>query len=403
MGTISGSSAGSQGKNLCQHFGVCGGCESLNTRYLSQLKEKERKLHKLFQSYRKLTIREIVPSPREFNYRCKVQLPFGSRRFGRKSLPILGLHSNDHKFIVDQAECKIQDEGLTKAAQAIRQWARRASLSVYNEKSGSGILRHVVLRKAIGTNEILACVVTNDSNILNNKEISKSLFSHLRDALGKKGNLGKLVGIVQNLNSKKTNMVLSKEYHTLWGRPYMIEKIGRFSFKVGIGNFIQVNPYQTPTLYNLVKEHVPKGSRVVEGYAGMATIGIWISDQAESVIANEENPDSCRSAIEAIRTNNIKNVKIVKGSSQKILPQLLQKENPDVLILDPPRIGVDPYLIDSILESLTPKIIYVSCDPETLQRDVGILSKGYYLKELIPVDLFPHTPHLETVAILERR
>jgi 23S rRNA (uracil1939-C5)-methyltransferase len=238
----------------CQHFGICGGCSLLKTKYSSQIKSKEATLDKLFQSYRKITIHPMLPSPEPFFYRHKVQMPFGRRKIGHKTLVTIGLHDVDKKFIVDQAECKIQDPGLTKAAQAIRLWARKENLNPYNEKTGWGLLRHIVLRKSHSTGEILVGIVTSEVNWPRQKDVSKALFSHLRDALGKNGSLGKLVGIVQNTNTRKTNMVIGKETNLLWGRPYLIEKIGNFQFKVGINTFIQVNPFQIPTLYNLVKE-----------------------------------------------------------------------------------------------------------------------------------------------------
>ncbi|MCC5813587.1 MAG: 23S rRNA (uracil(1939)-C(5))-methyltransferase RlmD [Leptospira sp.] len=389
--------------NLCQHFGVCGGCTQLKTTYANQLKSKEKAIHSLFSKYDKTIIHPILPSPQELDYRHKIQLPFGRRKLGRKMLVTLGLHSKDNSFIVDQAECRIQDPGLTRAAQAVRQWARKENLSAYNEKSGSGILRHVVMRKSHATGEIIVAIVTNGDKLPGGKDVSKSLFTHLRSSLGKKSEFGKLVGIIQNVNSKNTHMVLGKDNHLLWGRPYILEKIGKFKFKVSITNFIQVNPYQTPSLYNIVLDHVDKGAKVIDAFAGMGTIGMWVSGQASQVICTEENPESFRTGLEAIRVNELKNVRFKKGRSEDVLPELLAQSNMDTLILDPPRIGLDDKTMDSILEHPVSKIIYVSCDPETLKRDMGRLKAKYNLTHLYPVDLFPQTDHLESVAILELR
>lgn len=390
-------------QNLCQHFGICGGCTSLKTSYASQLKKKETTISNLFQGFRKTIIHPIIASPHEFDYRFKIQLPFGRRSTGHKTMVTVGLHSIDNSFIVDQAECKIQDPGLTRAAQAVRLWARKEKLSPYNEKSQHGLLRHVLMRKSLATGEIIVGIVTSELDMPRKKDVSKSLFAHLRDALGKNSSYGKLVGIVQNVNSRKTNMVLGKESILLWGRPYILEKIGPYKFKVNLQTFIQVNPYQTPSLYNTILDYVPQGSKVIDAFAGMGTIGIWVSKQAKSVICTEENADSFRSGLEALRVNKINNVKFKKGRADQVLPELLHKDNPDILILDPPRIGVDERTIEGIQEAPPPRIIYVSCDPETLKRDCTILSKNYYLTNLHPVDLFPQTDHLEVVAILERK
>ncbi|WCL49276.1 23S rRNA (uracil(1939)-C(5))-methyltransferase RlmD [Leptospira sp. GIMC2001] len=390
-------------KNLCQHFGICSGCTTLNKKYASQLKSKDTKLRDLFQEFRKLTIAPIVPCPEEFHYRFKLQLPFGRKSVGHKSFVTLGLHSVDNRFIVDQAECKIQDLGLTRASQAIRLWARKEKITPYNEKTGNGILRHALIRKSFATGEILVGIILNDYDLPNRKDFSKSLFSTLRDALGKKSEFGKLVGIVMNSNMKNTNMVLGKDFSLLWGRSYLKEKIGPYHFKVGLNNFIQVNPYQTATLYNLILDEIPEKSKVVDAYSGMATIGIWIASKAKEVICTEENQDSFRAGIEAIKMNHIKNVRIKQGRSAEVLPETLAKEDPDVLVLDPPRIGLDEKTIEGILSNPPRKIVYVSCDPDSLLRDSRILSRGYYLTKLTPIDMFPQTGHIETVAVFETK
>lgn len=355
----------------------------------------------MFGKYDQTTIHPILPSPQELDYRHKIQLPFGRRKIGRKMMVTLGLHSLDNSFIVDQAECRIQDPGLTRAAQAVRQWARKENLSSYNDRSGSGILRHVVMRKSLSTGEIIVAIVTNGEKLPGGNQVSKSLFTHLRSALGKKSEYGKLVGLLQNINSKSTKMVLGKDTHVLWGRPYILEKIGKYKFKVSITNFIQVNPYQTPSLYNLVLDHVNKGAKVIDAFAGMGTIGIWISEQAGQVVCTEENPDSVRTGLEAIRVNGLKNIRFKKGRSEDVLPDLLSQGNMDILIVDPPRIGLESKTIEAIQAHPIPKIIYVSCDAETLKRDIGMLKGKFKLTHLHPVDLFPQTDHLELVAVLE--
>lgn len=429
----------------CQHFGICGGCSHLKTPYQQQLENKYKFLTRILEqpphwsgslesnsarsvnsvtnsqggkhSSRKkpksflnknpssssIKIHSVLPSPQVYDYRHKVQLPFGRRKIGRKTVITLGLHNRDKSFIVDQAECRIQDQGLTQVVRGIRQWARKENLSSYNEKSGTGLLRHVVLRKSYSTGEILVAIVINAESLPRSKDLSKSLFVQLRSTLGKNSSLGKLVGILTNTNTKNTHMVLGKKTELLWGRPYLLEKVGKLKFKVNIQNFIQVNPFQTEGLYNIVLSHIPNGSKVVDAYAGMGTIGMWVAGKAEKVVCAEENPDSFRSGLEAIKTNQLKNVRFKKGKTEDILPEIMESGDWDTVVFDPPRIGLDPKAIQTILEHKPPQIIYVSCDPVTFKRDLDLLGSEYICEEIYPVDLFPQTEHLELVGILKKR
>ncbi|TGN20401.1 23S rRNA (uracil(1939)-C(5))-methyltransferase RlmD [Leptospira idonii] len=389
-------------KSTCTHFGLCGGCSNLNTEYGRELKKKEQVLKDYFSSYRHVQFRPIVASPNAELYRHKLQLPFGRRTIGRKTITTLGLFNQESTFIVDQTECLIQEQGLTEIGQAVKLWARKEGLPPYNEKSKRGILKYLVARKSFSTKEIIIGIVTNGEELPYPKDLSKRLHNHITDRIGKSGKFGKLVGIVQNINSKHSSMALGKEENLLWGRPYIHEFVGKFKFRVGLSTFLQVNPSQTPSLYNLILDEIQPGTKVIDAYSGIGTISLWLSGAAKEVVGLEENPNSHRTAIEALKTNHIKNVRYRKGRVSETLPTVLGKDY-STIVLDPPRIGLGEEVANHLVHSNIQKIVYVSCDPKTLLDDTRVLSNKYYLASVQPVDMFPRTDHLETVAVFTRK
>ncbi|WP_246047673.1 23S rRNA (uracil(1939)-C(5))-methyltransferase RlmD [Leptospira ilyithenensis] len=389
-------------KSSCGHFGICGGCTNLSMDYGKELNKKEQFLKETFSAFRHVEIRPILASPTSELYRHKLQLPFGRRVIGKKVITTLGLFNRESTFIVDQNECLIQEQALTEITLAVKLWARKEGLPPYNEKSKRGILKYLVARKSFTTKEILVGIVTAQEHIPHPKDLSKRLHNHITDRIGKSGKYGKLVGIIQNINTRHTSMALGREENLLWGRPYINESIGKYRFRVGLSTFLQVNPSQTPSLYNLILDEIEKGSRVIDAYSGIGTISLWLSGVAKEVIGLEENPNSHKTAIEALKNNHVSNVKFRKGRVSETLPMLLAQDYSTV-VLDPPRSGLGEEVALELANSRIQKIIYVSCDPISLRDDVRILSKNYYLSSLQPVDMFPKTDHLETVAVLNRK
>ncbi|MCZ8154719.1 MAG: 23S rRNA (uracil(1939)-C(5))-methyltransferase RlmD [Leptospira sp.] len=389
-------------QNHCKHFGLCGGCSSLNLEYGKELSKKEFALRTLFSDLRHLEFRPMIPSPKSEFYRYKLQLPFGRRVIARKTLTTLGLFNQESTFIVDQTECLIQEPALSEITQAVKLWARKEGLPPYNEKTHKGILKYLVARKSFSTNEILVGIVTNQEDIPHPKDLSKRLHNHITDRIGKSGKFGKLVGIVQNINTRHTSMALGKDENLLWGRPYINEYIGKYKYRVGLSTFLQVNPNQTPSLYNLILDEIKIGDRVIDAYSGIGTIALWISGVAKEVLGLEDNPNSHKTAIEALKVNHIRNVKYRRGRVNETLPSVVNKDF-NSIIIDPPRTGIGEEVANIISDSNLQKIIYVSCDPKTLREDTRFLSRNFYLNSLQPVDMFPRTDHLETVAIFTRK
>ncbi|MBK8393988.1 MAG: 23S rRNA (uracil(1939)-C(5))-methyltransferase RlmD [Leptospiraceae bacterium] len=386
--------------NNCVHFGTCAGCDLLDLDYLEQLKEKELEVKDIFRHWKNIPIGKTLGSPEEYFYRHKVQLPFGHKKGKYEEILTLGLHARDYSKIIDLKECKIQDESLSAVAWAIRDWAREEKYTPYNEKYDKGFLKYLVLRKSFYSGEILVGIVTASPKEIVKKKLDL-LISKIQETLIPFQAKGKsiLSGIVQNINIEKTSMVIGEHERLLWGKKYIKEELGGFKYRVGLSTFIQVNPFQTPRLYDRVLQEVPDGANVIDAYCGIGTISLQVSKKAKSVLGIESNPHSIESANIAIKENKIRNVKFLVGDTARILSQL--KGSFDILIVDPPRSGLERNCVNAILDLGIRKIIYVSCNQETLEEDANILSRKYKLKSILPVDMFPQTFHIESVAIFE--
>ena len=383
----------------CPHFPRCGGCSFLAIPYVEEAYRKESRVRDLLLPLG-CKVERIVPSPRQDDWRHKVQLPFGMVKSGRGHLPTLGCYAVGSHEVVDQKECRIQDQALSKVAWTVRSWATREGIPVYNERTGSGFLRHLLLRKAHATGEILLGLVCNGPRPMHYRALLKTLLPAIEKAL--KGTDGKLVGIVQDVNERETNVVLGGQEVSWWGRDWIKEKLGPYTFHVELSTFFQVNPFQTPRLYDLAKAAIPKGAKALDAYCGMGTIALWISDRAGMVLGLEENPRSVQAARAAAKANNVENVDFVCGDAAELIPKLA-REGWDVVVLDPPRKGLDERSLKALVESDIQRIVYVSCNPNSLARDMELLATAYKPLHATPVDMFPRTEHVETVAVFQRK
>lgn len=385
----------------CVHFGQCGGCDLLDLPYSEQLKEKELEVKDIFRDWKNLPIAKTLPSPEEYFYRHKVQLPFGHKKGKYEEILTLGLHARDNSKIIDLKECKIQDETLSAVAWKVRDWARQEKFTPYNEKYDRGFLKYLVLRKSHFSGEVLVGLVTATSKEITKKKLDilvESIQSTLANTQSKAKST--LAGIIQNINKEKTTMVIGEHDRLLWGKKYIKEEFGGSKFRVGLSTFVQVNPFQTSRLYGEILKHIPEGVNVIDAYCGIGTISLWIAKKANHVLAIESNPNSIEFANIALKENKIRNVKFLVGDSARILSQV--EGSYEILVVDPPRSGLERNAVNAILNLDLKKIIYVSCNPETLEEDARTLSKKYTLKSVMPVDMFPQTFHIESVAIFER-
>ncbi|EMP07788.1 23S rRNA (uracil-5-)-methyltransferase RumA-like protein [Leptospira interrogans serovar Pyrogenes str. 200701872] len=244
-------------------------------------------------------------------------------------------------------------------------------------------------------------IVTNESEIPGRKKLTDRLYSYIQQFLYKENSKADVVGILQNVNRKNTKVVLGEKEVTWYGRHFVKEKIGKLDFQIGLSTFFQVNPFQIENLYNLILEDLPENKFVVDAYCGIGTISLYIASKSKKVIGLEENSSSIRSAIGASKANGIENVHFIKGKVLDTLRAALN-ENSDVVVLDPPREGLDAETKSILLNSKVNQILYVSCNPETLLRDSIELTKSFKYEKITPVDLFPHTSHLESVSVFTK-
>ena len=383
----------------CPHFNRCGGCNSLAISYPEQLRQKHELLQKQFHSFTR-EIPPVIGCVEPWLYRHKVQLPFGFAGKGKNGHPLIGCYANDSHRVVDQKLCLIQDGSCSRVAWALRDWARQNRLSVYNEKTGTGLLRHALIRKAAGTGELLVGLITNGPVTKGRRKLVGSLLKILENT-----DIGTdtIVGIVQNVNTRKTNVVLGNEDVVWWGRPYIKELLGTLKYKIALSTFFQVNPLQASRLYNEVLRHIPAGARVIDCYCGVGSIALWLSSAASEVFGIEENRASVKAARVAARANGISNAVFAAGDAQREMVLASRDKGFSTVVLDPPRKGLADGMTDTIIESALKKVIYVSCNPQTLQRDIALLNKDFACLSVQGVDMFPHTEHIECVAVLERR
>ncbi|MFP4679630.1 MAG: 23S rRNA (uracil(1939)-C(5))-methyltransferase RlmD [Chitinispirillaceae bacterium] len=381
-------------KLTCTHFSVCGGCTALNVPYEEQLEKKRASLERLFSDW-EVAVPPVVPSPRPVHYRHKVQLPFGSSGKGSGRRLTLGCYVSDSHKVENQRECLLQDRDLTASAHAVRDWAHTTGFGAYDERSGRGYFRHVLLRRGAGTGEILIGIVTNGPRPPSSRNLARSLVDRINGVIRD----SRVVGVVQNINTRRTNVVLGQREEVWWGRPFLKEMLGPFQFRVGMSTFFQVNPFQTPRLYDLIRRWIPQGAAVLDVYCGVGSITLWLSEKASRVCGIEENRHSVKVARESASHNRLRNVRFYAGGASEMIPDFAGRF--DVVVVDPPRKGLEAEVVSALNSSPLKRVVYVSCNPRTLARDVGLLS-GYRLVSLSGVDMFPHTEHVESVAVLER-
>ncbi|MGL5635051.1 MAG: 23S rRNA (uracil(1939)-C(5))-methyltransferase RlmD [Sarcina sp.] len=379
----------------CKHK-ISGGCNMQHYSYDAQLDFKFERVKECVSRIGKLDA-SIVKYPigmeHPYNYRNKVQLPIGLKN-GEVSIGFFGARSHE---IMDMESCIIQDEVADKVIKLTKEWVKKYDIKPYNidgEYDETGIVRHIMIRRGFKTNEVMVVIVTNGRKLPYKEEFIKTITE----------NIVGIKSIIQNVNSNKTNVILGSENITLWGEDTISDYIDEFKFNISPLSFFQVNPIQTEVLYGKALEYANLAGEetVIDAYCGTGTITLFLSKKAKKVYGVEIIDTAIDNANKNAKENNIENVEFIVGESEVVIPKLINDGvRADVIMLDPPRKGCDIKLLDAITSVDVEKIVYVSCDPSTLARDLAILeSKGYKTIEVQPVDMFPHTPHIENVALL---
>ncbi|MCG4570972.1 23S rRNA (uracil(1939)-C(5))-methyltransferase RlmD [Clostridium cochlearium] len=381
-------------KPICDIYTRCGGCQLQHMSYKEQLNFKRQKVKDALLRLGGIDVevKPVLGIKNPYRYRNKVQLPIGKEN----EKVSIGFYAPRSHNIIDLKTCLIQDEKADDIIKILREWIKEFNVPIYNEKEHKGNLRHIMVRTAFKTGEVMVVLVTKDKNLPHKEELINKLIENLQG----------VVSIIQNINSQKTNVVLGKESIVLWGKDKIIDYIGNFKFAITPLSFFQVNPIQTEVLYNKALEYAGlKGNEVVfDAYCGTGTISLFLSQRAKKVYGVEIVAEAIESAKLNAKENNVDNVDFIVGESEKVIPELTEKGiKADVVVVDPPRKGCEKSLLEAMANMSPEKIVYVSCDPATLARDLCVLEKlGYKTIRVQPVDMFSNTYHVENVVLLEK-
>lgn len=379
----------------CPVSDKCGGCSFRNVSYDEELKYKRTRVNDALERIGKLDIEveEIIGADCTQNYRNKAQYPVSIC----EGELFAGFYAYKSHRIICCDDCKLQPIEFKAGLDAFRIWAEKADITSYDENTGKGLLRHIYFRKGFATGDIMACAVIN-SGKLPQSELLVSLL---------KEKVAGLKSVVININREKSNVILGKESKTLWGDDYISDELLGKKFVISPNSFYQVNHAQCKKLYSKARDYANLGGDEVllDLYCGVGTIGLTMADSVKQLVGIEIIPQAIENAKINAKLNNIDNAKFICADAPKGA-EILKSEGikPDVIILDPPRKGCAPSLFDTVCQMNPKRIVYVSCDSSTLARDLKILEeKGYKTKKVSAVDMFPRTPHIETVCQLVLR
>lgn len=385
----------------CRHFGSCGGCVYRQLPYEDQLKLKEHQVKKLLEGLvPEDRFEGIEPSPSVFGYRNKMEFSFGDEYMGGPLA--LGMHrQNSYYDIVTVEDCRIINDDFKKILKTVLDVCRRFALAFYHRSSHKGYLRHLVVRGSSATGDLLVDLVTS-TQIARQEE--EALEKELARSLLKLNLEGRICGILHTHNDSLADAVNNQETSILYGQNCFYEELLGLKFKVTIFSFFQTNPRGAELLYRRVQEYIgeTRGKNIYDLYSGTGTIAQILSPVAEHVTGVEIVEEAVEAARENARLNHLDNCSFIAGDVLKVLDELTEK--PDLIVLDPPREGVNPHALRKIISYQVPHMVYVSCKPTSLQRDLGELMKcGYRPQRCSMIDMFPGTASVETICSLSRQ
>ena len=372
----------------CPYFSLCGGCNKLDKTYEEEIKEKEEYIKKLFQSvgYKKPV--EILKADNPYYYRNKAIMAF---KLSKTKKVVSGIYEEHSHKIVTVDDCLIQSEVINKVLKSVNIALSKNKIKPF---LNGGVVKHVLVRHAMKTNEIMVCIVTP-------AELFPGRANFVKDLLKLEP---KITTIVQNIQTRDTSIVLGTKERVLYGKGFIIDELCGLKFKLSPRSFFQINPTQTEKLYNTAMEfaNLRIGNTVIDAYSGIGTIGMVASKNCGKVICVENNPDAVADAKFNAKFNNITNVNFYLEDSTKFINELATNRiKVDCVILDPPRSGTTYNFISAVAKMGVKRVVYVSCGPETLARDLKIFKDfGYEIKEAKCVDMFPRTEHVESVCLL---
>lgn len=378
-------------RDFCKYSKKCGGCQLQNMDYPRQLAYKQAKTVKLLGKYGK--VQPIIGMDNPFHYRNKVQAAFGLTRRGKV---VSGVYQSSSHIIVNVDKCQTEDKIADKIIVDIRHMLPEYNIVPYNEDSRKGLLRHVLVKRGFSTNQVMVVLVVSSLIFPQKKRFVKDLLKRHPE----------ITTILLNVNSKKTSMLLGDYEEVLFGKGYIEDILCNCRFRISAKSFYQINPVQTEKLYKTAIEFAKLKStdKVLDAYCGIGTIGLVAANNVKQVLGIELNSDAVKDAVINAKINDIKNAYFRVGDAGQMMRELaMAEETADVVFMDPPRAGSDKRFLKSLCHFNPSRIVYISCNPETQSRDLWFLTQnGYEVKKIQPVDMFPHTNHVETVVLLTR-
>ena len=373
----------------------CGGCQIQELDYQKQLDVKTNEVKQVISRIGKLddvVIHDTLGMEHPFRYRNKAQFPIQKK----DNMPVIGFYKKKSHDLISTDECIIQHEVNDKIIKIIKTYIRAYNVSIYDEKTHKGLLRHLVTKVGFTTGEVMIDLVANGKKLPYLKELASVL----------KENIPGFKTLVVNVNTQKTNVILGKENIVAYGDGMIRDYIGELVFEISPLSFFQVNPLQTEVLYNKALEYANLGENdtVFDIYCGIGTISLFLAQKAKKVYGIEIVEDAIKDAKRNAKINNMDNVEFYVGKAEEVVPKMYKEgKRANVVVVDPPRKGCDEKVLDTIVSMEPDRVVYVSCNPSTLARDLAYLNeRGYKCHEIQPVDMFPHSVHVENVAWLSR-
>lgn len=383
-------------KPPCHVFKQCGGCQIQHINYKEQLALKTKTVTDAIErigGFENVNVYPTIGMEHPWSYRNKVQYPVGLN--GNKI--VSGFYAARTHRIIESDDCPVQDVKSDQIRQIILSFIKQNNIAPYNEMTGKGFIRHIIVRTANKTNDVMVILVINGESVKNENQLTKQLIDSDNG----------VVSIVINTNKKKTNVIMGKKNRIIYGSPYLTDELCGLQFQLSPQAFYQINSIQTEKLYTKAIEYaqITDKDTVIDAYCGIGTISLIASQHAKKVIGIEIVPEAIQNAKENANINNIDNAEFLCGKSEVIMPQLVkQGQKADIVIVDPPRKGCDNAMLDAILTVAPERVVYVSCNPATLARDLKYLCKDddYEIRDVQPVDMFPHTSHVECCVLMSR-
>ena len=378
----------------CSTYKRCGGCNLRHIKYEETLKMKQNAVQNLVNKTlkNKLQVQETIGMDNPYHYRNKAQYPVG---IDKKGEPVIGVFANRTHEVIPIEKCLIQNPKSEEITKFILNFIKKEHISVYNEETRKGLFRHIVIKVGIKTGEIMCILVINGKTIPKEEILIKNLVE----------NFPQIKTIVKNINTKNTNVILGQDNINVYGDGHIEDILGEYKFKISPLSFYQVNPIQAEKLYELgVKmAEISKEDTVFDLYCGIGTISIFMAKYAKKVYGVEIVEDAIKDAKENAKLNNATNTEFFAGDTEIVLDELINQKKviPDIVMFDPPRKGLAKNSINNILNIRPKKIVYISCNPATLVRDLAEFESLYEVKSIVPVDMFPFTSHVECCALLE--